>query len=857
MISLWLTIVLLALAWLPLSGIYQPTHIFYSVPLWVSYVFIGLSILLVYFSKKSIKLTSSKKTLIFFVIITIIPVFVFSFPYSIFAILLFVSLLLYLINSYAKYPEKSVVLRKFGSSVFIVGLVLFFQTLMIPLFYLFSSRIHRFDLLGYIINIVLNALGSTSSISQGNLVINSNEKVYTLIASFDAFGLFVIINLLIAAYVFLFLFSGSKKYYLLFTLVIISYMFIRYIVVILLYLEIEQSNIFWRPDIYITSMLPLVAVFILLFKKIKINENIEIDLSSKLLIKKYILSFISLILFFIFGIIFWGFSDPGTEKSGRILIDEKHSNWEWTTEKFDTTWYGRKSTYNYYCFAEYLKCFYNVDQKFNELTEDLLKNYDILIIKTPTEQFSENEIAAIMKFVNLGGGLFLIGDHTNVFGITSNLNTIATKFGLKFRNDGEYDLDGALSIYQKPEILPHPVVQDMPKMMFATSCMLDIPFLAENAIIGYGIKSIALDYSERNFFPENANNNSKMEYGLFAQASGVSIGKGRVFLFTDSTIWSNFFMFMPGKPELLLGIMAWLNRENSFLNILRLLSIFISALFMMSFINITFFGKTKIEKSSVIKMFLINGFVIIPVFIFGITKFNQSAYPNKEPVKEYIKIYFEIEHSNYELPIINLVRQNDRSYQTFFMWTQRVDLFPLVKKSFKESLKGDLSVIINPTKEFDIEEITMVREYLMNGGKMLVLDDPRNSFFSVTNKLVSNFGLKLKTNNDVDDAIMVSSLCNDTNTFRSSFAGEIEGGNSIANASSLKKGKEDRKSIPILSYQKVGKGMLVVMSNSFTFSDRGMKTSSEIPDENTRKIYKLEYWLLRDILGFNESYLKK
>lgn len=144
--------------------------------------------------------------------------------------------------------------------------------------------------------------------------------------------------------------------------------------------------------------------------------------------RQYIFPIIFIIIF-VFSITgFFGFFDHGIKKQGRILIDEGHSDWEWTTKKFDTEWYGRQSTYNYYSLAQYLKKFYSVEQKIENLTDSLLVNYDILMIKTPTEPFSNDEINSIKKFVTYGGGLFLVGDHTNVFGITTNLNPIATEF---------------------------------------------------------------------------------------------------------------------------------------------------------------------------------------------------------------------------------------------------------------------------------------------------------------------------------------------------------------------------------------------------------------------------------------------
>jgi hypothetical protein len=52
-----------------------------------------------------------------------------------------------------------------------------------------------------------------------------------------------------------------------------------------------------------------------------------------------------------------GLADPGLKSQGRILVDEYHSDWEWTEQEFDTKWYGIKSGYNYYNLFEYLDYF--------------------------------------------------------------------------------------------------------------------------------------------------------------------------------------------------------------------------------------------------------------------------------------------------------------------------------------------------------------------------------------------------------------------------------------------------------------------------------------------------------------------
>lgn len=60
---------------------------------------------------------------------------------------------------------------------------------------------------------------------------------------------------------------------------------------------------------------------------------------------------------------------------------------------------------------------------------------DVLVFKTPTEPFTDEEVSTIERFVDQGGGLFLIGDHTNLFGMSTYLNKVAAPFRLAFRSD--------------------------------------------------------------------------------------------------------------------------------------------------------------------------------------------------------------------------------------------------------------------------------------------------------------------------------------------------------------------------------------------------------------------------------------
>ena len=56
------------------------------------------------------------------------------------------------------------------------------------------------------------------------------------------------------------------------------------------------------------------------------------------------------------------FDPPGTEKAGRILIDDRFCGiWEPTARQLDTEWYGDFPTYSFTSLAEWLGKWYSID----------------------------------------------------------------------------------------------------------------------------------------------------------------------------------------------------------------------------------------------------------------------------------------------------------------------------------------------------------------------------------------------------------------------------------------------------------------------------------------------------------------
>jgi len=261
------------------------------------------------------------------------------------------------------------------------------------------------------------------------------------------------------------------------------------------------------------------------------------------------------------GIIAW--EPAGTPKTGKILICSSHAQWSPPTRPYDRDWYGPDSGYNYACMKRFFGLFYHqVAETTGALTMKDLDGTSVLIIYLPDKQFSKDEIELVQGFVRNGGGLMVIGDHTNVFGSMAHINELCVPFGFQYRDDVLFDLDNDFHQMMYPPCQPAQFWNGISLFKlrgptsirptsFATRCTYEVDH-------SKGVRAI---YSVNNFYPP-PHDDPKMTTGTFCVSAASHYGRGRVAAWGDSTVFSNFEIYYPGKYELLTNTANWLNHQD-------------------------------------------------------------------------------------------------------------------------------------------------------------------------------------------------------------------------------------------------------------------------------------------------------
>ena len=532
---------------------------------------------------------------------------------------------------------------------------------------------------------------------------------------------------------------------------------------------------------------------------------------------------------------------PGRRKEGRVLIDEYHSTWEPTEKPFDTEWYGHDSGYNYACIYDYCTRFYDMARLETPLDDAAIANCDVLIVKVPTSRYTPEEIAAIERFVERGGGLMLMGEHTSVFNTGTHLNDIAKVFGFSFRYDCLFEIDTKYEQLYKPPLVPHPIIQNMPPMNFAVSCSIDPGRSPGRAAIrSTSLKNLLADYHASNYYPQ-VEDKAEMRYGAFVQLWTSRRGSGRVVAFTDSTIFSNFATFEPGKAELMLGMLEWLNFRNRSFNpqpFLILLGILLLVGVLASWHGLGArenTAKMAVPQNVVWLIVVCAGVFGWAAAVVSARAIHQYSMPLPKAVRPMVKVVLDRTVCDAALPKSGFIGGKRDGFGIFERWILRLGYFTSRKKG-SAAFGGDVLVFTHPNLTVTSEFRSGLVDYVAAGGKVLILDSPEN-VESTANSLLYPFGLNVNRSTRIKGQLKAPE---GWPVIKIDSAFQVESGEPIMSVSNA----------TVAARAHHGKGTVTVIGFGSRFVDASMGVTGDVvPDEQLRKVFDLQFMILKAIVS--------
>lgn len=211
------------------------------------------------------------------------------------------------------------------------------------------------------------------------------------------------------------------------------------------------------------------------------------------------------------------------------------SSWCDVSKNPDKTSFTMDYYYAYSDFYKVLNSYANVDIiDYSDILDKKIKHYDILILITPTKAFSNNEIETLQRYIWRGGKIVVIADHTNLYGHADVLNPLLHGVGAHLADDTLYDNFDYYKNY-----LININSSTLKQMYTKTNSSLHLPFYADIWGIADNVISERADYTKENFFGDLSFTEDDT-VGSFPIGATIPYGLGKVVIWTDSTLFSNF-----------------------------------------------------------------------------------------------------------------------------------------------------------------------------------------------------------------------------------------------------------------------------------------------------------------------------
>ena len=590
------------------------------------------------------------------------------------------------------------------------------------------------------------------------------------------------------------------------------YLIARRFVLLLVAIELDRPELFWDPAVTIGSLLPLALFLVWLVGRARRAPNPNAASTPP---RRTVLVLAGAFLGTLLLVAGATLSPPGASRSGAVLFDEAHGDWESTLRPLDTEWYGMSSTYNYASLYEWLAYYAPVGRITGEIDAAALVEAQVLVLKTPSIPYTEREIDAIAAYVRSGGGLLVIGDHTNVFGSTTVVNPILRRFGLALRYDSTYDLaTGSFTVVDRAAHPADPIGQHVKCFEFLTSCSLEPSLAAIPVLRDVRVLANQADYGTRDFFPKERFTHASI-FGAVTQAAAAAYGRGRVVVFTDSTCFSNFSMHMDGYADFVLATLGYLDRANPRLPVRSILLGFGIAL-----LAFAVWGAVRSRTARAVGLGLLLAWAAGP---WAVSALHRAWYPLPEPVEEIPYVYFDVSSSAAIISAQPTVSDDSSSqlYETFFVWTQRIGLVPRIVAGAESLVPGRAIVWIDPNRALDDADLDRAASYVASGGGLLVLGRPAR------------------------DAAALATIAA---RFDRGLTAARGGGWAIAGAEILTREISPSLNLTV-SVAPFGDGRLILVSDSSPFSDLSLGSSFVVPSSIQAKLNDVEFELFELLLG--------
>ena len=524
----------------------------------------------------------------------------------------------------------------------------------------------------------------------------------------SSFGFFIFVSFVIYH---LIIFGLSKKRSIVRLSLAITYLFLVTIVVVGVNLLIgyflkRTTFMVDRNDLHTQLLVFLISCPSILFYK-----NIEFKEISIVFVRRLLKYSVPCIV--VFGICIAIFVIPFFRSApieGKTVAFYKKGSLDWEIPRFGN--YGQRSGGMFGFMPRHLKVMGFNTLMIDNISSNNLSKANVLVMINLNHSLHQEEIDSIWDFVENGGGLLILGDHTNLAGLMVNFNKVLDVVNIKFNFDSamptRYTWDSLM------ERVPHPIsnhysLETARSWWVGASVACKPP--AEPIVVG---KYCYSDWGYKNNKKNAYLGNRRFDYyePLNDQvlAACSEFGRGKIMVCGDTSSFHNT-TFMITHPFVFNTFRYLANSGNEWNIILKRMFLVLLSLLIIFCVVFTFFKEINLGLPLVF-IFLLGLAIVISNYC-GSYKKNTNF-----PYDKLNVAYIDYSHKGR----FDLMSWEDDSIGGLRNNLLRNGFFPRLLREFDSDklMQAKLLVLIAPTQPFSNNEIKMLNSFVENGGKILI-----------------------------------------------------------------------------------------------------------------------------------------
>lgn len=394
-----------------------------------------------------------------------------------------------------------------------------------------------------------------------------------------------------------------------------------------------------------------------------------------------------------------------------IVFDEHHGSWETTKTPYGPDDFGRNITYTYTLLYQYAEKLSNNVTRYEggKLPQD---TSTLFILKMPIEPLSDKFSEDMVDWVERGGHLLVVADHTNLFDTTTNLTPILKRLGgVELASNANFNKKG------------NPTTVSEGKLEFLLGKLLGVmspfPYMTGTGFRHLPISALTIGNYGQSFVEEAIyfrpnrfgyfNPNLDFAFGNHPSAIVLAKKRGMVTVIGDSTPWSNFAIFHGEYFDLFRNIVSL----NSYSYTFKFFYILLVGL-AISFLFIVVFSGS---------IFRVIGAVFCGAYI-GTTALIGSVGISDPKIGRDYSLNASLGSGAKAENLIQLVPIGEQNF------TRALSTFPKYGVTPRLALENTapfnpnvpINLLINPSSEA-LPNLTEIIKYIQGGGRINILFD--------------------------------------------------------------------------------------------------------------------------------------